>query len=136
MNNIYCTLTFHSNKEKFDLSIFESKIQLYRKTSWSIGDLQHPNYQDSARLDSTAVIKSETSKDHDGKEIISSFFHYLYSKKEGILELKNQYNATLYFDLIVNQDSSDSPVIFLDPNHLTLLSELDASMNVSIYDYR
>lgn len=44
--------------------------------------------------------------------------------------------ANLYFDVIVNQESSDSPVIFLDPNHLTLLSEFDASMNVSIYDYR
>lgn len=136
MTNIYCTLTFHSNKEKFDLSNFESKIQLYNKTSWSIGDLQHPNYEDSARLDSTAVIKSETSKDYDGKEVISSFFNYLFSRKEDILELKSQYMANLYFDVIVNQESSDSPVIFLEPNHLTLLSEFDASMNVSIYDYR
>lgn len=68
--NLYCTLTFHSDTEKFNLKEFENKIQLYKKLSWTIGDLQHPDYEESARIDSSAVIKSNTSHNYDGTEVI------------------------------------------------------------------
>lgn len=134
--NLYCTLTFHSDTEKFNLKEFENKIQLYKKLSWTIGDLQHPDYEESARIDSSAVIKSNTSHNYDGTEVISDFFEYLNSKKGDILELKKKYKALLHFDIVINLESNDSPGVFLSHEHLLFLTEIGASLNYSVYDYK
>lgn len=134
--NLYCTLTFRSDTEKFNLNDFESKIQLYKKKSWIIGDLQHPDYEESTRVDSSAVIKSNTSYNYDGTEVISDFFEYLKFKKEDIIELKKKYKAILHFDIVVNLESNDSPVVFLNDDQLLFLTEIGASLNYSVYDYK
>ena len=88
--NLYCTLTFRSDTEKFNLNDFESKIQLYKKLSWTIGDLQHPDYEESARIDSSAVIKLNTSHNYDGTELISDFFGYLFLKKRRHIRIEKE----------------------------------------------
>ncbi|MEK3993124.1 DUF4279 domain-containing protein [Robertmurraya sp. FSL R5-0851] len=134
--NLYCTLTFRSDTEKFNLSEFENKVRLYKKRSWKIGDLQHPEYEESARVDSSAVIKSDTSHNSDGTEVISEFFKYLILKKEEIMNLTQQYKASLYFDIVINLESDDSPVVSLNQEHLCYLTEIGASLNYSVYDYK
>lgn len=136
ITNLYCTLTFHSDTEKFNLMDFENKIQIDKNRSWAIGDFQHPDYEESIRIDSSVVIKSNISHNYDGTEIISEFFEYLTLKKEDILNLKKQYKASLYFDIVVNLESEDSPVVFLSQEHLAYLNDIGASLNYSIYDYK
>jgi Domain of unknown function (DUF4279) len=134
--NIYCMLTFRSESEPFYVPDFEERVHLYNKLTWSIGDLQHPNYYLSARTDSSAVIKSAVSDDYDGTSVIKDFFQYLQMKKVEVLQLKHKYKASLYFDIVINLESSDSPVVFLMVEHLALLTEIGASINYSVYDYK
>ena len=134
--NVYCNLTFTSDTDKFNIADFESHIQISKKRSWIKGDLQHPDFEESARLDSRVVLESNISKDYDGSEVITEFFNYLISKKSDILILKKKYNASLYFDVVINLEDEFSPVVFLQHKHLSYLTDIGSSLNYSVYDYK
>lgn len=134
--NLYCTLTFYSEREKFEMSDFQDKLKIVRKRSWTIGDLQHPDYEESKRIDSSAVIMSDVSGNNNGTSILLDFFDYLTSKKEEILFLKEKYKANMYFDIVINIASCDSPIITLNQDQLLLLLEIEAELNYSVYDYK
>lgn len=42
----------------------------------------------------------------------------------------------MYFDIIVNLESCDSPIISLNQDQLLFLAEIGAKLNCSIYDYK
>ena len=136
ITNLYCTLTFYSDSKKFDMSDFKNKLKVASKRSWTIGDLQHPDYEESKRIDSSIVIMSDVSKDNNGINVISDFFKYLTSKKEEILFLKEKYETNMYFDIVINLESCDSPIVSLSQDQLLLLVTIEAELNCSVYDYK
>ena len=91
--NIYCSLNFVSN-EIVDLKEFRKDFQLYERLTWVKGDLQFPEYDTSARLESRITIRSEISENNDGESIINAFFEDLLQKKERLLQLKEIYSGT------------------------------------------
>lgn len=137
VTNLYCILIFWSDKEKFDLSEFESNFEIMQKKgSWTIGDLQHPDYELSKRTDSKVLLKSEVSDDFDGTDVINNFFNYLSEKKEVILSLKEKYSAEMYFRIIQNLNSEDTPVVRLSKEQLSFLVEVEAPLDCIVYDYK
>lgn len=40
------------------------------------------------------------------------------------------------FDIVVNLESCDSPIILLNQDQLVFLAEIDAKLNCSVYDYK
>lgn len=134
--NLYCTLTFYSDSEKFEMNDFQNKLKVSQKRSWTMGDLQRPDYEESKRMDSSADLMSDVSEDNNGTNMISNFFKYLTSKKEEILFLKEKYKTNMYFDIVTNLESCDSPIITLNQDQLLLLVEIDAELNCSVYDYK
>ena len=133
--NIYCSLIFVSN-EVIDLKEFRKDFQLYERLTWVKGDLQFPEYETSARLESRITVRSETSEDNDGEAIINAFFEDLLEKKERLLQLKEKYSGEIFFEIIINLESDDSPIVRLQSPHLALLTELDATLDSNVYDYK
>lgn len=132
--NIYCSLIFISN-EIVDLREFRKDFQLYERLTWVKGDLQFPEYETSARLESNITVRSETSEDNDGEAIINAFFEDLL-EKERLLQLKEKYSGEILFEIIINLESDDSPIVRLQSPHLALLTELDAKLDSYVYDYK
>ena len=133
--NIYCCLKFLSD-EVINLEDFKQDFQLFERLTWVKGDLQFPKYELSARLDSRVTIKSDVSADYDGEPIINEFFKQLIAKKERLLSLKEMYNGDMYFEIVINLHSDDSPVVRLQPEHLGLLAELAIKLDTCVYDYK
>lgn len=73
ITNLYCTLTFYSNSEKFEMNDFQSKLKISQKRSWTIGDFQRPDLEESKRTDSSVVVISDVSEDNDGTNMIVNF---------------------------------------------------------------
>ena len=136
ITNLYCTLTFYSDSERFEMNDFQSKLKISQKRSWTIGDLQRPDLEESKRPDSSVVVMSDVSEDNDGTNMIVDFFKYLISKKEEILFLGKKYKADMSFDIVVNLESCDSPIIILNQDQLVFLAEIGAKLNCSVYDYK
>ena len=133
--NIYCSLNFVSN-EIVDLKEFRKDFQLYERLTWVKGDLQFPEYDTSARLESRITIRSEISENNDGESIINAFFEDLLQKKERLLQLKEIYSGEIFFEIIINLESDDSPIVRLQSPHLAFLTELDATLDSYVYDYK
>ena len=133
--NIYCSLVFVSD-EVINLEDFKKDFQLFERLTWVKGDLQFPKHEISARLESRITIKSDTSEDNDGEPVINAFFKQLIEKKARLLELKETYNGKMQFEIIINLNSDDSPIVRLQPEHLGLLAELVINLDTCVYDYK
>ena len=133
--NIYCSLVFVSD-EVINLEDFKQDFQLFERLTWVKGDLQFPKYEISARLESRITIKSDTSEDNDDEPVINAFFKQLIEKKARLLELKEMYNGKMQFEIIINLNSDDSPIVRLQPDHLGLLAELAIKLDTCVYDYK
>ena len=133
--NIYCSLVFVSD-EVINLEDFKQDFQLFERLTWVKGDLQFPKYEISARLESRITIKSDTSEDNDDEPVINAFFKQLIEKKARLLELKEMYNGKMKFEIIINLNSDDSPIVRLQPDHLGLLAELAINLDTCVYDYK
>jgi len=133
--NIYCSLVFVSD-EVINLEDFKQDFQLFERLTWVKGDLQFPKYEISARLESRITIKSDTSEDNDDEPVINAFFKQLIEKKARLLELKEMYNGKMKFEIIINLNSDDSPIVRLQPDHLGLLAELAIKLDTCVYDYK
>jgi len=133
--NIYCSLVFVSD-EVINLEDFKQDFQLFERLTWVKGDLQFPKYEISARLESRITIKSDTSEDNDDEPVINAFFKQLIEKKARLLELKEMYNGKMQFEIIINLNSDDSPIVRLQPDHLGLLAELAINLDTCVYDYK
>ena len=133
--NIYCSLVFVSD-EVINLEDFKQDFQLFERLTWVKGDLQFPKYEISARLESRITIKSDISEDNDGEPVINAFFKQLIEKKARLLELKEMYNGKMKFEIIINLNSDDSPIVRLQPDHLGLLADLSIKLDTYVYDYK
>jgi len=122
--------------EVINLEDFKQDFQLFERLTWVKGDLQFPKYEISARLESRITIKSDTSEDNDDEPVINAFFKQLIEKKARLLELKEMYNGKMKFEIIINLNSDDSPIVRLQPDHLGLLAELAIKLDTCVYDYK
>lgn len=135
ITNIYCLFRFFSDSEKFELSDFSDHLEIDKTSSWALGDLKD-NTTNNFRLTSSAVIKSKVSDDFDGEQLIIEFIDYLISKKECILSLKQKYTAETFFEIVINLESEDKPVVILNNKQLEFLSLTTTRLDYVIYDYR